>query len=131
MLQDGNWHHIRKIRNPRRARSAKLRNSAGEIVESDLWADTMADHFEKIQWRVRPAGLVEGQPLGTELPVLLSRFSATEVDVVIQKLKRKRASGPDEVPAEFWQAVAETPEGLASITALCNSCWTKEQIPDD
>jgi len=131
LLQDGDWQQIRKIRNPRRARSAKLRDSAGEIVESDQWADTMADHFEKVQWCVRPAGLVDGPPLGNELPVLLSRFTADEVDRVIQKLKRNRASGPDDVPAEFWQAVSETSEGLAWVTALCNRCWTDEQMPDD
>jgi hypothetical protein len=100
-------------------------------VESDQWADTMADYFETIQWRVRPAGLVDGPSLGPQLPVLLSRFTAAEVDIVIQRLKKKRASGPDDVPAEFWQAVAETPEGLAWVTALCNRCWTDEQMPDE
>ena len=131
MLQDGDWQQIRKIRNPRRLRSAKLRNSAGEIVESDQWADTMADYFENIQWRVRPAGLVDGPTLGVELPVQQTRFTADEVDKVIQNLKRKRASGPDDVPAEFWQAVSETPQGLAWVTALCNRCWLDEHMPED
>jgi hypothetical protein len=131
MLQDGSWLQVRKLRKPRRANCCKLRGRDGQLVESDRWADTMADHLEEVQWHVRTAGLVDGPPLGAELPVVLGKFTEQEVSIELQKLKKKRATGPDEIPAEFWQTVGETEEGLAWITELCNRCWTEERLPED
>ena len=100
-------------------------------MESSESPDTMADHLEHIQWHVRPAGAVDGPSLGEELPVNVNIFTEIEVKSVILKLKRERASGPDQIPAEFWQAVAGTPGGIAWITALCNKCWDNSEIPQD
>ena len=93
----------------------------------------MADHLENIQWCVLPAELVDGPTLGAELPVCIDKFTNDEVRVAVDKLKkeRERASGPDEVPAEFWHAVADTSEGLDSLTELCNHCGVDEKMPED
>jgi hypothetical protein len=131
LLEDGDWQQIRKLRKPRGMRGGRLRNIDGEIVESTEWPDTMADHLEHIQWHVRPAGAVEGPSLGAELPVSVAFFTEIEVKTAILKLKGKRASGPDDIPAEFWQAVAETNEGISWITELCNKCWNNEEIPGE
>ena len=131
LLEEGDWQQIKKIRQPRRLRSGRLKDASGELVESSEWADTMADHLETVQWYVRPADAVEGPCLGQELPVNLENFTEREVQNVISKLKRDRASGPDDIPAEFLKAVAERPDGIAWLTSLCNKCWAAEAIPDD
>ena len=89
----------------------------------------MAEHSETIQWHVRPMGRVEGPPLGDLLPTCDTAFSEDEVKAAVRTLKRKRASGPDEIPAEIWQAVTDVPEGLTQLTDLCNQCWEEEKLP--
>ena len=131
LLQDGDWKHVKSIRKPKPVKSGRLRDSAGRLVESSEWAETMADHLERVQWKVRPAGVVDGPVLGEELPVCLASFTLHEVSDAARQLKKERASGLDTVPAEFWQAVGETEEGLINMTDLCNQCWREEAIPDD
>jgi len=131
MLQDGNWTQVRKLRRPRRAKCCKLQGQDGEFVESDKWADTMADHLEFIQWRVRPPGIVAGPPLGPILPVVLAEFTKAEVKAILKKLKNDRASGPDDIPAKLWKTLGDTDDGLAWITELVNKCWREEHLPDD
>ena len=46
LLDQGDWKQIKKLKNPRKAKCRRLRNSAGDLVESDDWADTMAAHLE-------------------------------------------------------------------------------------
>ena len=131
LLEEGNWQQIRALRKPRKLKCGRLKNSSGQLVESDQWADTMADYLEHVQWYVRPAGLVDGPALGADLPVNVTSFSDMEVKAAVDKLKKEKASGPDDVPAEFWQAVVSTCDGLAWLTRLCNQCWLEEKIPED
>lgn len=69
--------------------------------------------------------------LGSELPVKQEDFSEAEVKEAVIKLRKKRASGPDDVPAEYWQAVADTMDGLSCLTRLCNQCWNEEGLPQE
>ena len=77
----------------------------------------------------RRAGSVHGPPLGPTLDVNLDVFSTLEVAKAVNKLKKKRAQGPDEVPAEYWQAVASSPDNLNWITELCNKCLQQKTVP--
>ena len=130
-LRTGGWNSIKTHRKPKQRANGKLKDSCGNLVESDKWADTMADHLERIQWHVRPAGICDGPQIGNELPVRTDNISATEVDAVVRKLKSGKASGPDEIPGEFWQAVADTADGLQWLTDLCNACWLRGETPRD
>ena len=103
----------------------------GELVEQEFWSETMAQYLEKVQWRVRPAGLVDGPPLGNDLPVDIGAISEGEVTHAVMRLKRGRAAGPDEIPAEYWKAVAAHDGGLRLLTELCNLVWEKKRIPSD
>ena len=131
MIETGDWQQIRALRQPKRPKCRRLRNSEGELVESECWADTMAAHLEAVQWRVRPATLSDEPVRGTELPVPLGNFTEAEVRAAVNGLKKKRACGPDEVPAEYWQTIAETEDGLTWLTRLCNQCWEGETMPSD
>ena len=131
VLENGDWQQIRLLRKPRKLRCGRLLDDSGSLVESDAWADTMADHLEKVQWMVRPLGAVNGLELGPDLPVNLDSFTEDEVAKVVKRLRQKRAAGPDDIPAEFWHAVSEKPSGLTCLTMLCNRCWNDEEIPHD
>jgi len=131
LLDTGDWRQVRNLRKPRRARCGRLRDSQGELVESDVWAETMATHLERVQWRVRTAGLVDGPPIGEDLPVNTNEFTEAEVAAGVAKLRRNRASGPDDIPAEYWKCIADTQGGLTFLTDLCNKCWTAEALPKE
>ena len=100
-------------------------------MESSEWTDTMAHHLESVQWKARQAGSVHGPPLGPTLDVNLSNFSTLEVAKAVNKLKKKRAHGPDEIPAEYWQAVASCRDNLKWITELCNKCLQQQTVPQE
>ena len=131
VVASGDWQRIRVIRKPRKMRCGRLGGDDGELVENDSWADAMADHLERVQWHVRPLGAVEGPKLGPELPGNLDEISEDEVAHAVRKLRKNRAAGPDEIPAEFWQSIAEAPEGLGWLAMLCNKCLNDEVIPQE
>ena len=89
----------------------------------------MAGHLEKVQWKVRPASLIAEPPFGDVLPVSTSEISEVEVEVVVQSLRRNRAAGPDEIPAEYLQALVDDGRGLRWLTDLCNRCWKQQEVP--
>ena len=91
----------------------------------------MADHLEQVQWRVRPAGLVDGPSLGQELPVNLQPFSPRELREAVCKLKNQKATGSDDIPAEYWKAVITDTDNLDWLVALCNKCLVAKAVPEE
>ena len=84
-LLTGGWKEIRRLRKPARRQPGKLRNIDGAHVDSDRWAETMAEHLEKVQWKVRLAGLTDTTPLGDTLPVCSDEITEEEVAEVLKK----------------------------------------------
>jgi hypothetical protein len=80
---------------------------AGVSVESDLRAETLADHLEKVQWAVRPVSLREGQTglISNVLPVELGNITKSEICSAAKQLNIGKSCGTDAVPAEFWKAI--------------------------
>ena len=78
-LADGSWHAIKKFRKPKAAKQGRLRDQFGMLVSSDQRADTMSIYLESVQWKVRPAGLVDGPHLGEILPIREADFTEDEV----------------------------------------------------
>ena len=50
----GTWSDLKKLRQGPSRMKGRLRNLEGVVVESDQKAETLADYFAKVQWRVRP-----------------------------------------------------------------------------
>jgi len=61
----------------------------------------------------------------------MDSITEAEVAAIVKTLRKNRAAGPDEFPAEVWQAIAESSEGLSWLTVFCNRCWNEEEIPDE
>ena len=118
LLADGSWKQNRRLRKPKTSHRGKLRNRQGQLVDSDEWADTMAEHLEMLQWCVRPVCLTVEYILGEKLPADSSDLSYAEVRKVLVKLRRNRAAGPDQIPAGYLRALADDPTSLSYLTAL-------------
>jgi hypothetical protein len=54
--------------------------------------------------------------------------SFSEVEIAIEKLKRYKSPGIDEIPAELIQAGGNTLR--SEIHKLINSVWNKEELPE-
>ena len=115
----GSWKDVRYLRSPNKSFQGRLRNLQGDIVFSDQRAESMAEYFEKIQWRVRPSAILPDRPiLWPQLEVDLGNITTAEVEKAVKKLKRNKAPGTDEIPPEFFKALATTPNGLKLIVDL-------------
>ena len=90
----------------------------------------MATYLEQVQWKLRPANLIDNEALGPPLPVSEVAFTMQEVGKAIRQLKSGKAAGPDDIPAEYWKAISQTPGGLKWVTELCNTTWAAHKIPE-
>jgi hypothetical protein len=59
---------------------------------------------------------------------LVPEPSACEVEMAIEKLKRKKSPGIDQIPAELIKAGGGTI--CSEIHKLMNSVWNKEELPE-
>ena len=57
LVASGDWASIRKLKKGPSPAQGRLKNAEGVTVDSDLRADTLADHLQNVQWRVRPAAV--------------------------------------------------------------------------
>ena len=100
----GDWNEIRKLRKGFVPKQGRLKNSVGDLVASDMRAETLAEHLEKVQWAVRPLSTRQGHGLiSVVLPVELGPITKTEICFAAKKLNLRRSCGTDSIPAEFWK----------------------------
>jgi hypothetical protein len=59
---------------------------------------------------------------------LVPGLSHLEVEISIEKLKKHKSPGSDQIPAELYQAGGETL--VSVIYKLITSIWNKEELPD-
>ena len=95
MLKSGDWEQVRRLRKTPRVKQGRLQDLDGNLVESELRSETLAEYLEKVQWAVKFADLV---PPSTELhpdapPIETIPFRAAELRKVVTHLKNGRACG--------------------------------------
>ena len=95
------------MRRPKQPPQGRLKSKSGEILESEQWPERMAEHLGEVQWRERPTADVGGHALGPPLGRKTGNFISSEVRDAVGKTKRNKSAGLDDVPAEYWQAIAE------------------------
>jgi hypothetical protein len=59
---------------------------------------------------------------------LVPESSSFEIEIAIEKLKRYKSPGIDQIPAELIQAVENTLH--SEIHKLINCIWNKEELPE-
>ena len=128
----GSWSEIRKLRKGTTPKQGRLKNDAGDLVESDGRADTLAKYLESVQWAVRP--LAEAPPweaIFGHLPVNLGPIAETVVVKAAAGMKREKAAGLDNIPAEIWKACAVPGSHVVRwLVQFCNTCWQATDVPD-
>ena len=130
----GDWESLRKLRPKNTASQTRLKDTHGETVSSELRAETLADHLEHLQWRVRPISLQPDPPpiIHPNLPVAESLFTVVELRKAITKLKSGKSIRDGDIPIECFKALAYAPgERLSGFLDLCNTCWAHGHVPND
>ena len=133
LVASGEWTNVRKLRKGFVPKQGRLKDADGVFVSTDQRAETLAQYLENVQWAVRPTVLALERPcLGCTLPVYLGDITQDEVIRAGRRLNSSRAPGPDEVPPEFWKAIAR-PSSPALRWALefCRQCWRHKKVPED
>ena len=130
LVESGKWSRVRQLRQGFTPKP-NMKNSEGEIVDSTERAETLAKYYEKVQGHVRPDDLDEhGEALGPELDIELGPVAHSELVEAAKALKRNKASGADQVPAEFWKAIFEAnTEAAVWPTQFVNTCWDSQRSP--
>ncbi|XP_070022784.1 uncharacterized protein [Nicotiana sylvestris] len=57
------------------------------------------------------------------------RITVDEVEGAMRKMCRGRATGPDEIPMEFWKSAGRT--GLEWLTGLFNVIFKTKKMPEE
>ncbi|XP_075086193.1 uncharacterized protein LOC142168917 [Nicotiana tabacum] len=57
------------------------------------------------------------------------RIKIEEVEGAMHKMIRERATGPDEIPVEFWKSIGRA--GLEWLTELFNVIFKMKRMPDE
>ena len=103
----------------------------GEVVDTDMRAEMLAEYYERVQWAVRPTtASMRQHELSEELPVNMGPIQWTELKGAAMHLKNNRASGVDDLPGEFWRLIL-IPGSKLALWALdfCQTCWQQRQVP--
>ena len=93
----------------------------------------MAEYLEEVQWVQRECDLTQTAPLHPSLPVSIHDFTLAELSRAARHLRDGKATGPDDLPVEFWKAIVNcTADDVATqhLLDFCNECWRNKTIPD-
>ena len=106
LVASGDWASIRKLKKGFIPAQGRLKNENGFLVDSDLRAETLADHLQNVQWRVRPEIVSDDRPpLGDQLGIQMGDITRKELTKAARRMRCNKACGLDGVPAEFWKAI--------------------------
>ncbi|XP_060809063.1 uncharacterized protein LOC106136266 [Amyelois transitella] len=107
-------------------KSKYIKNSSGKLLTTDKditkrWQEyyqtLLNEEFPRETFAILPC---------PEGPV--EAISLQEVKTAIQKMKNRKATGPDEIPAELWKSMGDI--GIAWLTKLFNEILITTKVPD-
>ena len=93
---------MRRLRKRLSPSQEKLKNLDGEVVDSDLRAQTMAENFSQVQWTTRPTTVIPNR--SALHPQLRRKITSVECEKIIRaakKIESEKASEADGIPVEF------------------------------
>ena len=116
------------------------RNNDGTYIPHAQRAQKTAEYFSREQWgkkRQSTDTTREEKPITEKVDYCTNAakeyntedITLEEIKEVVKKLKRRKAPGPDEIPAEIFKELNE--ECLKGILTLLNQWWTTEDIPEE
>ena len=129
--EKGEWCAVKRERAGFKTVPGRMRDLEGVLVSSDKRSETLADYYEKVQWRVPHVTCAPPRRnLGEEIPVELGPITLPEVVASIKRLRAGKAAGKDDVSPEFWKALLFSSEATQWALELCQLCWSTKSVPD-
>jgi len=106
-----------------------IRDKLGNLIEDhEELKNRWVEHFSELLNRPEPEEEVHIEP-SDPLDINCNPPNIHEIKEAIKKLKNNKASGPDDIPAEFLKADITTSAKV--MEPLIRKIWTKEIFPDD
>ena len=113
----------------------KTENGRKEIVKIKDKAEVAATHLENIFWGKTDENpengpeVFPGKIVNENLKYRIEKLTLEELREIIKKTKRRKATGPDEIPMEAFKEMDD--ESLQKIIDLLNEWWENENIPEE
>ena len=95
-------------------------DNAARFLASEIWGDKQSNASDT---------LPKNKLIEKDLPYNTGPITASELQAVIKKFKRRKALGPDEVPMEILKEMDDT--NLNKLVDVLNKWWISEDLPDD
>ena len=132
LAASGNWQDLRILRKRPKVKQGRMQDLAGNLVDSNQRAQSLAQYFSEVQWQVRHVTLVsERSNIYDALDVATHKISSSEVERAAKKIKAGRAMGIDGIPSEFWKFLCTEDRLLQWLTNFCDHAWQTKQIPQE
>ena len=97
------WHTARSLRKDFRPTPTNLINTKGKLVSKAARAETFADYLANQVWKAPEDEIKPFSPPLEEIPSSARPFTMEELNIVLRALGKRKASGPDAIPAELLQ----------------------------
>ena len=124
------WRSLHKLRKGTSLKQGRLKDASGDFVDNTVRADTFAEYLSSVQWASRPITAMSETPLFEVLPVNQQEITMSELRAALKKFRLGKASGPDDIPIEYWQAVVFNPgQGADWLLSFCNCIWSGQSVP--
>ncbi|GJR32479.1 retrovirus-related pol polyprotein LINE-1 [Tanacetum coccineum] len=107
-----------------------IKEAAKDLLEEDIrkrWVEYFSSVFNES--RPERSVVVENSSQPLQLDCYYSRINQGEVRVVLQKMGRNKAIGPDQIPIEAWRFLGD--EGIMWLTCLFNKIFSSTKMPDE
>ncbi|CAH8514417.1 unnamed protein product [Schistosoma haematobium] len=120
----------KKLSGNRRKPERPVKSKEGEVItnikeQRNRWVE----HFKELSNRQAPLNPPNIEAAPTDLPIDVGPPTIEEISMVIRQIKRGKATGPDNNPAEALKADVAVTARILHI--LFNKIWDEEQVPKD
>ena len=131
------WLGIRYMKKEHKPIPYALRKAEGKRkinVKQSEKAETAAQHLEEIFWGLENKGAEKTEDKKERIIKANYKYQTEEITLeelreTIKKFKRRKATGPDELPMEAFKEMDD--ENMILFTELLNKWWNEEDIPEE
>ncbi|VDP79086.1 unnamed protein product, partial [Schistosoma curassoni] len=99
------------------------------ITEIKKQRNRWLEYFEELPNRPAPMNPSDIEAAHTDLPVDVNPPATEEIRMAIRQIKRGKAAGPDNIPADALKSVIEVTTNILHL--LFKKIWEEEQVPID
>ena len=128
-LENEDWKEVKQTKKGFVPRYAKLKHTNGVVATSEERPDLLADYFEKKQWGNTKTAETAAKHdstkefrnnllFGTMADIKTGQYELKELKTVLKKMKKKKAPGPDEIPADLFKVMDD--ESLEIVLKMLN-----------